>query len=188
MKVRCTSSKGTSLPELYLDSAGGYRADTIFPLRIGKEYIVYALTLRRGGIWYYLLDESGVGYPVWFPAPLFEVSDSRISQYWIFGFHDAGLRAGDAIFSFVEWASDPLTFYDNLTDGEVRSRDVFQRYQELMELEFDTGTTRPAAEDIGDGWMMCSNCREAWQTSVNGPLLKCPNCGAVLKNPRLSTV
>jgi hypothetical protein len=185
MIVRCSSSKGTGLPELYLDSAGGYRADTIFPLRVGKEYVVYALTLRRGGVWYYLLDESGVGHPVWFPAPLFEVLDPRLSQYWVFGFHDAGLRAGDAVFAFVEWANDPLNFYDTLSDGEAGSRSVFQRYRELMEVDFDNETGRPIAENVGDGWMMCPNCREAWQTSVGGPLLKCPNCATVLKNPRL---
>jgi hypothetical protein len=188
MKVRCTSRKGTSLPELYLDPSGGYMADTIFPLQVGKNYVVYALTLRRGGVWYYLLDESGVGYPVWFPAPLFEVSDSKLSKYWVFGFHEAGLRAGDAVFAFAEWANDPLNFYDGLSDGRAEIRSVFQRYRELMDVEFDNETAGPIAEDLGDGWMMCSNCREAWQTSVNGPLLKCPHCATVLKNPRLSAL
>lgn len=163
-------------------------ADTIFPLQVGKDYVIYALTLRRGGVWYYLLDESGVGYPVWFPAPLFEVSDSRLSKYWVFGFHEAGLRAGDAVFAFAEWANDPLNFYDGLSDGRAEIRSVFQRYRELMDVEFDNETAGPIAEDLGDGWMMCPNCREAWQTSVNGPLLKCPHCATVLKNPRLSAL
>ena len=188
MKVRCVSKSGAELLESYLDPEGGFDRATIFPLELGKEYLVYAVTLRRGGVWYYLLDERGIEYPVWSPAPLFEVSDPRLSQYWIFGFHGGGVRSGDAVFAFVEWASDPLGYYDKLSDGEVNARSVFRRYRELMELEFDMQVDRPAAEELGDGWMMCPQCREAWQTSVSGPLLKCPNCSAILKNPRLSAV
>jgi len=185
MKVSCLSNSGAELPECYVDPGSGFDRTTIFPLELGKEYTVYAVTLRQGGVWYYLLDERGVDYPVWSPAPLFEVTDRRLSQYWLFGFHNAGIRPGDAVFAFVEWSSDPLDYYDKLSDGDTEARLIFRKYRDLMELEFDTQADRPAAEDLGDGWMMCPQCREAWQTSVNGALVKCPNCSTILRNPRL---
>lgn len=187
MRVKCLANSGTSLPEGYLDPQGGFGRDAIYPLVLGKEYLVYATTLRRGGVWYYLLDERGLEYPVWSPAPLFEVSDPRLSQYWVFGFHGKGARAGDGVFAFTEWAANPLDYYDKLSDGEAEAQAIFWRYRKLMELEFETQADRTVAKDLGDGWMMCPTCREAWQTSATGILMKCPNCSTTLKNPRLTT-
>ena len=136
MRVRCTSNRGVDLPDLYLDPAGGYAATTTFELERSKEYVVYALTIRRGGIWYYILDETGTPYPIWNPAPLFEVVDARMSRYWTFGFTEDGLRAGSAIFAFGEWARDPADYYDRLTDGEERAEATFAQFRELLDLEF----------------------------------------------------
>jgi hypothetical protein len=187
MKVRCVANSGDRLPDLYLDPAGGYTNTTRFELTKNKVYVVYAITLRRGGVWYYVLDESGVGYPVWIPAPLFEITDARISQYWTFGFADAGLRDGSALFAFAEWARDPADFYDRLTDGESSAVDVFGKYRELMELEFQESPGASVAEDMGDGWMLCPNCRTSWRSPARGESLRCPHCKAILRNPALAT-
>jgi hypothetical protein len=183
MKVRCTSNRGTGLPDLYLDPVGGYRATNIFPLEIEKEYVVYALTIRRGGVWYYILSESGVAYPVWHPAPLFEVSDPRPSRYWLFGFADSGLRDGSALFAIPEWARAPGEFYDRLTDGHHETVACFARYRAMMEQEHDDVDSKAVAEDVGDGWLLCPSCHEAWQTFVRGTTVRCPNCSTVLRSP-----
>src|SRR6266496_282295 len=122
MRVECTAASGAALPDTYIDPAGGYTKHTLFPLSVGTRYIVYAITLRRGGVWYYLLDDRQLEYPVWYPAPLLRVVDSRLSRYWVFGFHQAGMRDGDAVFAFPEWADDPFGFYDALSDGELKAR------------------------------------------------------------------
>jgi hypothetical protein len=185
MRVRCTSSRGTDLPDLYIDPVAGFDRTTIFPIQVGKEYLVYALTLRAGGVWYYVLDETAVGYPVWQPAPLFEVSDPRTSRFWIFGFHDRGLRGGSAIFAFADWARHPNDYYDRLSDGESNAAKVFQQYRELMDLEFDDQAVDRVVEDLGDGWLLCPKCREAWRGSVRGAMVRCPFCSTVLRNASL---
>jgi hypothetical protein len=187
MKVRCVTNSGAHLPDLYLDPAGGYTNTTQFELAKQKVYTVYAMTLRRGGVWYYVLDGSGVGYPVWMPAPLFEITDPRISQYWTFGFNDSGLRDGSAVFAFAEWARDPADFYDRLTDGDDGAVATFAKYREIMELEFQDRSDSPVAEDIGDGWMLCPKCRASWKSPARGESLRCPHCKSILRNPALTT-
>lgn len=187
MRVRCETNRGVDLPVDYLDIAGGFTRETIFPLRPGAEYIVYALTVRRGGIWYYLIDERGVNYPVWSPAPLFTVTDSRISRYWLFGFRDLGSRNGDAVFAFSEWATNPMDYYDRLSDGDMEAVLIFRKYRGLMDLEFEDEAVQDTASVVGDGWLMCPSCRAAWQSSVAGSLISCPNCSARLRNPSLSS-
>src|SRR4051812_30735358 len=108
MRVRCMASTGTALPDSYIDSVGGYGREAILPITVGASYLVFALTIRRGGVWYYVLDDQDLGFPVWYPAPLFEVIDARLSRFWIFGFSDDGRRDGDALFAFREWALNPL--------------------------------------------------------------------------------
>ena len=185
MKVRCSSNRGADLPESYLDSAAGFGNTAIFPIRPGRDYVVYALTLRRGRFWYYILDETGAKYPVWHPAALFDVVDGRPSRYWLFGFHDKGLRDGDALFAFADWARHPFEYYDRLTDGEVIARQTFERFRDLMSLEFDDPNIDLFADDLGHGWLMCPNCREAWHAPLRGALIRCPSCSEELRNPSL---
>lgn len=185
MRVMCQGASGLSLPEQYIDLAGGYTRQTLFPVTVDKTYVIYAMTLRRGGVWYYIIDDRGLDYPVWYPAPLFRVVDGRVSRYWTFGFHDAGGRDGDAIFAFPSWSNDPFSFYDALSEGETTARDTFRRYAELLDSEFADTASTPTASDVGDGWLQCAKCNEAWRTSAGGEQVRCPSCGLVQLNPRL---
>lgn len=185
MRVECIAASGAALPEVYVDPVGGYTRQAIFPLSAGGGYVVYAITLRRGGVWYYLVDDRELGYPVWYPAPLFRLVDGRLSRYWVFGFHEVGARDGDAVFAFPEWASDPFGFYNALSDGEAKARETFRRYRDLMELELTENAAETAARDIGDGWLQCAKCNDAWQTTAIGERVRCPHCGLIQQNPRL---
>jgi hypothetical protein len=185
MRVVCLTNRGEGLPPSYLDPIGGYDKATIFPLEPRKEYAVYALTLRRGGVWYYIVDDRLLDYPVWHPAPLFKVEDPRVSRYWVFAFHGQGIRDGDAVFAFREWAEDPLSFYDRLSDGDSDAVAVFRRYRELMDIEFSNRGEQPVAESLDDGWLLCPACREAWRTTAVGTLVRCPNCSVLLRNPAM---
>ncbi len=108
-----------------------------------------------------------------------------MSRYWIFGLHDLGLRSGDVVFAFRDWAVEPIEFYDRLSDGESDAVAAFDKYRELMDLEFSTESVLDYADLLGDGWLLCPSCREAWQTSAVGELVRCPQCSVVLRNPRL---
>jgi hypothetical protein len=185
MKVRCIRSTGVELPESYLDPAAGFSREAIFPLKAGKDYVVFALTLRRGGVWFYVLDERGADYPAWSPAPLFEVTDPRVSRCWVISEKFDSTRAGDIVLAFPSWASDPLNYYDRLSDGEASAVSEFQRFREFMELEFATPDNSLIATDLGEGWILCTSCFESWRAGLRGELLKCPRCGSILRNPTL---
>jgi hypothetical protein len=185
VKVRCLTNRGDRLPDLYLDPVAGYTSTTQFELHKDKSYVVYALTIRTGAIWYYVLDDSGVSYPVWHPAPLFEILDARISRYWLFGSSDAGLRRGFALFAFAEWARDPWDYYDRLTDGESSAVATFNKFRDLMDLEFQDSLGTATAEDIGESWMLCPHCRTGWSSPARGESLRCPACKVTLRNPAL---
>jgi hypothetical protein len=136
MKVICLSNQGKDLPLDCRDPRLNITDDTTFPLKIGEEYIVYAMTVFLCHIWYYICDENYSYYPVWHPSPLFKVSDSRISSHWEYGyFGGESARETYPIFAFKEWSSD-LYYYDRLTDGVEKDIEVFNYYKHLMDAEF----------------------------------------------------
>jgi hypothetical protein len=140
MRVRCVSNTGAGLPSSFLDERGGYRRNTKYEISLHRVYTVYALTLRRGHVWYYICDDRELGYPVWHPAPLFEVVDPTLSRYWIFA-HGSPERDGDVVFAFREWADDPGGYYDRLSDREPEATGTFRRYRQLMDAEgLDSGS------------------------------------------------
>ncbi len=75
MRVRCIANSGKSLPDSCLHPDIGIAAQTRFPLELGREYVVYAITLFRDAMWYYVFDSNDLPYPVWRLAQLFDVED-----------------------------------------------------------------------------------------------------------------
>jgi hypothetical protein len=151
------------------------------------EYLVIALTIRGGGVWYYIVDQNDLGYPVWYPAPLFEVCDRRLSRYWEFGYADEGLRSGSVIFAYPEWAQDPGNYYDHLTDGEVSASRVFEHFHELMRLEYATREAQGTAVIAEGMWLICPSCHEGWESESHSEMVRCPSCRSILLNPTKDT-
>ena len=139
MKVHCRANSGADLPTAFLDEAAGFGRGARFHVTPGLLYTVYALTTRRGRIWYYICDDRHLNYPVWYPAPLFDVTDRSLSRFWVFAYVSFE-RDGDAVFAFKEWADDPGGFYDRLSDGDPSAVEVFRDYRRLMELEGSSGS------------------------------------------------
>jgi hypothetical protein len=133
MKVRCIANTGLSLPEEYLDPRVGYTKQLKFALTVGKEYTVYAFYEWQGQVWYYLCDDNYMYYPMKNPAPLFEVSDSRVSKYWRFNLSENGLLR----IAFQEWFTDRY-FYDKLTDQNEAEVLIFEKVKDLMDAEFES--------------------------------------------------
>ncbi|MFB2833539.1 hypothetical protein [Floridanema evergladense] len=130
MKIRCIANTGDYLPENYLSPQQGYTKQLKFPLTIGKEYIVYAFSVKEGQIWYYICEDNYMYYPMRSPAPLFEVVDNRMSANWRLQLSANGLLE----VAFEQWFSDPY-FYDKLTDREEREILIFEKVKELMDTE-----------------------------------------------------
>lgn len=113
----------------------GLTEETHFDLKLGKEYVVYGLTVFLGHVWYYIADESYSSFPVWNPAALFEVTDGSISRYWIAGFQPGGAKADPSLLmAFAEWVNDP-TFYTRLTDGDQQATAIFGEYKKRLDIE-----------------------------------------------------
>jgi hypothetical protein len=131
--LRCSSDRGADLPTEYLDVSLGLTKDTSFPLTIGREYVVFALTTFVGGIWYYIADDDYSYYPVWSPAPLFAVVDGAISPAWRAAHHRFGERM-TVVLAFDEWAHDP-SYYERLTEHDEGAVATFRMYKERLEAE-----------------------------------------------------
>lgn len=137
MKVKCliNNAQDKSLPKAITEHYVRNREALDFDIIIGKEYIVYAMTFRVGYPWYYIYDELDRGYPLWHPAPFFEVIDNRPSKYWLYSVAFDDDKRCDAVFAYPEWAKEPYEYYMALTDGEKWAEDIFQHYKQLMDAE-----------------------------------------------------
>ncbi len=185
MKIICRYNRGLDLPEDCLYPSGGYIRDAEFHLEINKMYTVYALTIERGYIWYYICDESYTYYPIWKPSPLFDVIDGNISKYWIYNFSRGdNLYETDVTFAFPEWTEDPYDYYDKLSDGEEKEVNIFNKYKALMDLEFPDDSIKEKAV-AGNGCnLMCPLCFETWESDSVLGMIECPKCKSKLHNPR----
>lgn len=180
MKVRCIYNEGS-----YLSQEMGFNKETTFALKMNKEYLVYAMTIHKGYVWYCLCDENYTYHPNWHPCPLFEVIDGSLSHYWIFSYNqEVDDIEASSIWAYPEWANDPY-YYDYLFDGGEKEVKTFKRYKELMYLEFPDESITHIAQIGDDEWLICPNCIDAWcSDSSQDALVKCPNCLSILQNPR----
>lgn len=114
MRVKCVS-----------DTLGRFK----YRLTVGKEYVVFGLTLSSGNpnINLWIKDDPG-NYFVPTPQPLFAVVDSRASRHWEVEFDGKGVAIGPK--EFLE----PL-FLDRLTNLEEHAVTIFQRVTVLLEQE-----------------------------------------------------
>lgn len=135
MRVRALSNSGETLPQSSLDERRGFARSTRFRITVGAEYVVYAATVFLGHIWYYLVDDDKMAYPIWYPSGLFQVTEARLSQFWRYQYYPGdGSRDAQPIFAFPEWAAD-RGYYERLVSGEVEARGVFAKYKRLMDQE-----------------------------------------------------
>ena len=129
MRVRVVTKHGSELPTGVLNENWNLTSETTFPLTVGEEYAVHALTAVGDVFWYYVLDDHDLGYPVWYPAPLFAITDDTIPSWWAINYIPNTARpnaTGTSIISFKEWATDK-SFYERLVDGDAEAAEVFRR-------------------------------------------------------------
>lgn len=74
-------STGHDLPVNWMEEAGNGTGDG-FNVSAGREYYVYAMSLRSYGLGFLVVDDTG--RPGWMPMELFEVVDGRIPSHWEF--------------------------------------------------------------------------------------------------------
>lgn len=182
MRVVCKANTGANLPETYQEN--GYYDEYKFPLLIGKSYIVYAMNLWAGKISYLIMGEIGQ-FPSWIPSELFEIVDGKLSKWWHYSINpDKSKNTIDAVWGYKA-LTDQSDHFDKLVDGDKGVLEVFIQYKEQMDLEFPDPTISDIAEVMEDGeWFFCPKCNNAWESQSLDGMVKCPNCGTILKNPK----
>ena len=112
-----------------------------------------------------------------------DVVDFRLSQFWIFGGAKNDNYSG--IISFPEWANEE-SFFQNLIEGGEAS-EVWQKYREVLEMEYADSNLSNSAERLSDGWVQCFSCLNAWRPDLRLENIKCPSCSRNQLNPLIRT-
>lgn len=123
MRIKCIENKVAKLPEEIVNNYS--ISNSTFPVLIGKEYVVYGMTVHLGYVWYYICDESYSYYPTCSPSPLFDVVDGQLSRFWIYSYKEGERTTLSLRWTFPEWADKP-DFYDDLTDT-ARVHGIYER-------------------------------------------------------------
>ncbi len=178
MKIKCVSRDAIAFGGKDSSSA---RLKYEF-LDIGSEYNVYGMIVYHGQLSYYICDRVHTRFPVAIPLHHFEIINSNLSRYWIFGIIEGVEKF--PLWTFPEWINEPY-FFDGLTDQEEREVSIFKAYKELMGVEFpDPSITELAL--VGDSeWLICPDCMDAWNSPGDKDgMVICPKCKKMMHNPR----
>lgn len=155
-----------------------------FAFTYGKEYIVYGVDYSAEGLVnLMLINDHGFAYPQFYPIEFFEIIDNRLSNCWI-------NKVGNtypmhikypSLITFKEIIEDQF-FFDKILDCRDNTCSIFQKYQKLMDNEFPDKNLQEGIA-VGDNWVMCYNCDEAWQVNNDIGVIECPKCLTRQNNP-----
>jgi len=189
MKVKCIANTKEVLSQALLEIKPSIASYSDFSIKIEKEYLVYALEIFDGYVFYFICDEErscNSPCPFWnpYPAELFEISDGRLSQYWIYNnYQDEDPTYNKIIIAVPEWAKNPISFYSKFIDRNQKEVNYFKKYKKQMDLEFPDPDVRQSAAILNQSWVVCPDCGEVWESKSNLALVQCPKCNVVLNNP-----
>lgn len=181
MLVRCMNTNKTSLPKEIQEN---YSSDDNSLLILGKEYVVYSLAQFYCFIGYWLFEEEKSSIPLWYPSNYFEITNPRLSRYWMCALKKERNIENSLFFSFPEWINDDY-FYGSLVDGEEKEVKIFRSYKNLMDLEFPDNSISKRAQVGDEKWLICPECMDAWESSdERDAMVICPKCKKMFHNPR----
>jgi hypothetical protein len=139
MRVKCIWKPGDEVPSAYT-FGGNPNISKDWYLTDGKEYVVYAMQCLESKIWYYLIDDHNLWFPIMKPAPLFEIVDPKPSALWKVTFkHGRDWKTKKhsieiLLLAFDEWCADP-GYYDRLSDKNPPEVAVFAKRRKEMDSE-----------------------------------------------------
>lgn len=143
----------------------------------GNEIIVYAIAVGEQ-LEFVVQEDKFPSAPSFVPASEYEIIDGRMSKFWIIAEpsnpNGYGL-AQSYLLTFRQWAESGA-FYERLVNGEIEEVSIWQKYQNLISIEFAPPSLLLSASCIEGGWLQCANCMDAWQDSGFGELAICPKC------------
>ncbi|MDA4848831.1 hypothetical protein [Hoeflea poritis] len=149
-----------------------------------REYVVYAIYLREKNA---LMIQSAdfESSPSLVDLDRVSVVDGRLSRYWVCGgphIRVDGSVIADAVLSFPEW-SDNTMFFNDLVESRGEAGVIWRSYRERMDLEFAPPSLTAKSIPLGDDWVQCQNCSDAWQINLGDEVVICAHCGTKQRNP-----
>jgi len=134
VKVECIQNNLKYIEKYVYE--GLFDSDTILPIEIGQQSIVYAIATIKRNLWY-LVDVKWLRYPMYYPRQCFKIIDKRISKYWLIGesideYDDnaIGIKIG-----FNEIINDEY-FYGELLEDNEHILEIFNSYRKKMIDEY----------------------------------------------------
>ena len=111
---------------------------------------------------------------------------SNISQ-WAFKIYSSDPRSLDTttqkfLLNLVDMEDDPQFELSKEEISRIADRLIIEGEKE--EFEAPITEIREIAEDLGEDWLMCPLCQEAWQSQSTYGMIECPQCKSKLHNPR----
>jgi len=157
-------------------------------ITIGRFYVVYGVALRQTGPWYFISDDlyNYTSYPIAYPSALFELLDEKSSVCWLNKYQAKEIKnlqtKADVLYTFTEWSNNDM-FYEHLVNGDNEVLSVFNQKKLFMDMEFPNPSCNTRAKILGEGWVQCIQCENAWELKSCLGMLKCPKCHTILLNP-----
>jgi hypothetical protein len=179
MRIKCIDNRTSILPESILSFYGSYPNASLI---IDKSYLVYTMDEQDGITWFCIVDEE-YSAPRWHPNLFFEVSDPRLSKYWICNFWNDSQDISHFVLGFPEWTNNKY-FYTDLIESEEDVWEIFLKYEKLMYVEFPDPAVVEKAQIGDEDWLICPLCIDAWKSNTQDALVTRPKCKTVLNNPR----
>ena len=139
MKVECISDRvNPNIHDKWLQVWANTKEQ--LELTVGKVYLVLAVARYSNNFFFYILGDESDDYPLAFPAPLFEIRDFEVSQFWDFDYRKISslkeLSIGnEEILSFKEWKSQGDEFYEKVLEEDKQALAIFSSYRDKMLME-----------------------------------------------------
>lgn len=123
MKVVCISNEGFMLSRNSVKE--GYdRKTTYRALAIKKNYDIYGMILYDGGMRYLIYDDYE--NPMWYPAELFEIEDSKLPNFWHYKYYGYDGYNVAAIWGYDELVNSE-EHYDGIVEREKEDIELFMK-------------------------------------------------------------
>ncbi|MEI8366370.1 MAG: hypothetical protein WCF65_08115 [Parachlamydiaceae bacterium] len=112
---------------------------------------------------------------------------SSLAAHWYVSYRRECVSDIDAVLNRISLMDAGPEFV--LTVNELNTiADRLINEGEKEELGAPIPEIREIAEDLGDTWLMCPFCQEAWQSQSTYGMVECPQCKSKLHNPRFKAL
>jgi len=128
MFIISKANSGKALPPKYISL--GYTEESDFYITIGKEYVVFAIAFWQASVLFLIRDDYES--PSWHPAELFEISQAKLPNNWLFSTSVAKEHGVHALCGYERLITDK-DHYEALLERDPEAIRVFN--EELSQEE-----------------------------------------------------